>query len=618
MPFYFLHNTHLVGIIRLEKICFPNDLKKLNIEELKTLCDDVRKEIISTTVKNGGHLASSLGAVEIIVALHYVFDTPKDKLIFDVGHQSYAHKIITGRKNEFLTLRQKDGISGFPNHRESEFDTFDAGHSSTSISSALGLARARDSKKEDYHVISVIGDGAIGGGMALEALNDAGNKPYSKFIVVLNDNEMSISKNVGALSRNFAKLRAAKGYISGKKRIKKALDRINHSGKLSSFVKHIRNSLRYLLIGDNIFNSMNITYLGPINGHSLTDLIEMFNRVKDSSNPVIIHAVTCKGRGHEKAEENPEKYHGVSPQSTSKPILKNYNKVFGETLVELSRFNDNICAVTAGMTYNTGLNDFSQKYPDRFYDTGIAEQHALAMAGGLAKGGMKPYVVIYSTFLQRGFDQIFHDICLQEVPVTICIDHAGLTGEDGATHQGIYDLGFLRSMPHLIVLQPRDTQEFSRMLKYSSLSDKAIAIRYPKGSAPVIKGEKDFDSLTWDYIKRGSNGTVVSFGNCIETALQVADEFEYSVVDARTLKPFDEKVLNEISSKPIIIIEDNACVGGLYEGVLNYYSTNKIKADVYGYSLKDEFVNVGSVEQQFMDNSIDAQSIINNLKNEIR
>lgn len=602
----------------LEKINLPKDLKKLNIEELELLCEDIRKEIIMTTEKNGGHLASSLGAVEIIVALHYVFDTPKDKLIFDVGHQSYAHKILTGRKDNFSSLRKKDGISGFPTHRESEYDTFDAGHSSTSISSALGLARARDNRNEDYNIVALIGDGAIGGGMALEALNDAGNQPYSKLIIVLNDNEMSISKNVGALSKNFAKLRAAKGYITSKKKIKKALDSINHSGKLSSFVKHLRDSLRYLLIGENVFEAMNILYFGHINGHSLPELIEIFTRAKDCSRPVIIHAVTCKGRGCEKAEKNPEKYHGVSFEKADKTVLTRYNKVFGETLMELSQKDDRICAVTAGMTYNTGLKEFSRKYPQRFYDTGIAEQHALAMAGGLAKGGMKPYVVIYSTFLQRGFDQIFHDICLQEVPVTICIDHAGLAGEDGATHQGIYDLGFLRSMPGLIVLQPRDTEEFAHMLKYASKSDKAIAIRYPKGGAPVIKGENYFRDLTWDYIKRGNKGTILTFGGCIQNALTIANELDLSIVDARTLKPFDTDVLNAISSKPIIVIEDNVGVGGLCEGVLRYYSDNKTNVKVFGFSLKDQFVNVGTVDEQLKDNNMDAESIINVLKNEIR
>ncbi len=613
-----LNKVKQIGIFMLEKINYPQDLKKLNIHELHELCEDIRNAIIDSTNKNGGHLASSLGAVEIIVAMHYVFDAPNDKFIFDVGHQAYAHKLITGRKDKFDLLRKKDGVSGFPNHRESEYDTFDAGHSSSSISSALGVARARDNKKEDYHVVSLIGDGAIGGGMSLEALNDLGNQPYSKFIIILNDNEMSISKNVGALSKHFAKLRAAKGYITSKKKIKNALDKINQSGKLSYFVKHLRNTLRYLLIGENIFDSMNITYLGPINGHSLTELIDIFEKVKNSSMPVLVHTVTSKGRGHDKAEENPEKYHGVSPENKDKQVLKNYNKVFGETLTELSEFDDRICAVTAGMTLNTGLNEFSERYPQRFFDTGIAEQHALAMAGGLAKGGMKPFVVIYSTFLQRGFDQIFHDICLQEVPVTICIDHAGLAGEDGATHQGIYDLAFLRSMPGLIILHPRDTQEFARMLKYAANCDKPVAIRYPKGNAPVLKGENDFDLLKWDYLRHGSNGTILSFGICIETAIEVAEKFDLAVVDARTLKPLDENVLTEIKDKPIVVIEDNASAGGLCESVLNFYAQNKINTRVYGFSLKDEFINVGTVNEQLIDNCIDAKSIIKKLENEIR
>ncbi len=601
----------------LEKINSPKDLKKLNMAELQVLADEIRAEIIKTTEKNGGHLASNLGSVEIIIALHYVFDTPTDKLVFDVGHQTYAHKLITGRKNEFYTLRQKDGISGFPAHNESEYDTFDAGHSSTSISLALGLARARDNMKENYHVISLIGDGAIGGGMAFEALNDAGNMPYSKLVVVLNDNEMSISKNVGALSKNFTKLRSAKGYLLSKRRVKKALDKINHSGRLSAFVAHMRDFFRYMFIGENIFESMNITYLGPINGHSLKDLIEIFSRVKECNGPVIIHTVTCKGRGCDKAEENPEKYHGVSPQDSNGAKCDTFNKVFGETLLRISEINNKICAVTAGMTYNTGLNEFASRYPERFFDTGIAEQHALAMAGGLAKGGMKPFVVIYSTFLQRGFDQIFHDICLQKVPVTICIDHAGLTGEDGATHQGIYDVGFLRAMPELIVLEPRDTVEFSRMLEYSVECTQPVAIRYPKGGSEAINGDKIFADLEWDYLLKGSKGTIVSFGLAVHSAYKVAQQLGLSLVDARVLKPLDEKTLEEIADGPVYVIEDNSAAGGLYEAILRFYSENNISVKIMGFYVADKFVNVGTVEEQYKDNLLDAESIIDVIKNEI-
>jgi 1-deoxy-D-xylulose-5-phosphate synthase len=601
----------------LEKINSPKDLKKLNIDELKLVADDIRGEIIDVTRKNGGHLASNLGAVEITLALHYVFDSPQDKLVFDVGHQSYAHKLVTGRKDDFYSLRQKGGISGFPTHKESEYDTFDAGHSSTSISSALGLARARDNMGEDYHVVALIGDGAIGGGMAFEALNDAGNMPSTRLIIVLNDNEMSISKNVGALSKNFSKLRSAKGYLLSKKRVKKALDKINHSGKLSAFVAHLRDFFRYLIIGENVFESMNITYLGPINGHSLKDLIEIFSRAKECSGPVLIHTVTCKGRGYGKAEENPEKYHGVSPCKSTDKKCDSFNKVFGETLIKLSENNDKICAVTAGMTYNTGLNEFASLYAERFYDTGIAEQHALAMAGGLAKGGMKPFVVIYSTFLQRGFDQIFHDICLQEVPVTICIDHAGLTGEDGATHQGIYDVGFLRAMPGLIVLEPRDADEFARMLEFSVECPKPVAIRYPKGSVPIITGENNFNDLKWDHIRRGNKGTVVSFGLAINSALKIAEELDLNLVDARVIKPLDETVLKEISSLPIYVIEDNSAHGGLFEAILRFYSENNISADIKGFYVDDRFVSVGTVEEQYKENCLDADSIIGVIKNEV-
>ncbi|MBR6765590.1 MAG: 1-deoxy-D-xylulose-5-phosphate synthase, partial [Clostridia bacterium] len=551
------------------------------------------------------------------LALHYVFDSPHDKLVFDVGHQSYAHKLVTGRKYDFYSLRQKGGISGFPTHKESEYDTFDAGHSSTSISSALGLARARDNMGENYHVVALIGDGAIGGGMAFEALNDAGNMPSTRLIIVLNDNEMSISKNVGALSKNFSKLRSAKGYLLSKKRVKKALDKINHSGKLSAFVAHLRDFFRYLIIGENVFESMNITYLGPINGHSLKDLIEIFSRAKECSGPVLIHTVTCKGRGYDKAEENPEKYHGVSPCKSTDKKCDSFNKVFGETLIKLSENNDKICAVTAGMTYNTGLNEFASLYAERFYDTGIAEQHALAMAGGLAKGGMKPFVVIYSTFLQRGFDQIFHDICLQEVPVTICIDHAGLTGEDGATHQGIYDVGFLRAMPGLIVLEPRDADEFARMLEFSVECPKPVAIRYPKGSVPIITGENNFSDLKWDHIRRGNKGTVVSFGLAINSALKIAEELDLNLVDARVIKPLDETVLKEISSLPIYVIEDNSAHGGLFEAILRFYSENNISIDIKGFYVDDRFVSVGTVEEQYKENCLDADSIIGVIKNEV-
>ncbi len=602
----------------IDKINLPCDLKKLNISELETLAADIREKIISTTLFNGGHLASNLGAVEITIALHYVFDAPTDKIIFDVGHQAYTHKMLTGRKDKFFKLRKKDGLNGFPTHRESEYDVFDAGHSSTSISAALGLARARDNKNEDYHVVALIGDGAIGGGMALEALNDAGSSKKTDLIVVLNDNEMSISKNVGALSGNFSKLRSGKSYILSKNRLKKFLGKIDKTGKLTGFIAHLRDTVRYLFIGENIFEAMDITYLGPIDGHSIKDLIDIFTRAKDCKGPVLIHTYTQKGKGYSDAEKNPEKFHGVSPNKEHNETLKSYTQILSETLCNLAETDKSICAITAGMSHNTGLAEFSQKFSNNFYDTGIAEQHALGMAGGLAKGGMKPFVVIYSTFLQRGFDQIFHDICLQELPVTICVDHAGLTGEDGATHQGIYDLGFLRSLPELIVLEPRDAVEFKRMLEYSARSLKPIAIRYPKGKAPAIKGEREFSEPKWDYICRGENGTIVSFGICIEVARKVAEQVNMSVIDARSLKPLDSDVLDTIAQKNIYVIEDNVSEGGLCEGILKYYAQKDIEVKIKGFSVKDDFIKVGSVAEQLKENSLDAEYIINVIKNEIR
>lgn len=602
----------------LDKINSPEDLKKLHIDELDTLATEIRQKIISTTLSNGGHMASSLGAVEIILAVHYVFDAPEDKIIFDVGHQGYAHKLITGRKEQFDTIRQKDGLSGFIDHQESEYDTFDSGHASSSISLALGLARARDIKGENYNVVTVIGDGSISGGMALEAINDAGNNNSTPMVIVLNDNEMSISKNVGGLSAHLSKLRTAKGYIKSKKRVKSALSKINRSGKLTSAVAHIHNTLRYFLIGETVFTEMGIKYLGPINGHSVKQLVEVLRKAKEENGAVVVHAVTCKGCGYEKAEINPEKYHGVSPKKTGNLEKVKFAQQLGDTLERLADVDDSICTVTAGMPYNTGLKDFAKKHPNKFFDTGIAEQHALAMAGGLSKGGMKPIVVIYSTFLQRGFDQLFHDICLQNLPVTICVDHAGLVGEDGKTHQGIYDMGFLRTMPNLTVLCARDAAELDRMLEFSINAGTPVAIRYPKGEKENIETKNPFKSLDWDVIKESEKGYLITFGACVDEGIEIANSTGLGIIDARVIKPLDKNVLNSIKDKPIYVLEDNSMFGGLTEAILGYYAQNGIRATVRGFGLEDKFVSVGSVEQQRKDNKIDIDSIVEIIKDEIR
>lgn len=599
----------------LEKINSPKDIKALSVADLKILADEIRAEIISSTLENGGHMASSLGTVELILALHYVFDAPSDKLVFDVGHQAYAHKIITGRREEFKNLRKKDGLSGFPNHRESEFDVFDAGHASASISVSLGLARARDILGKNYDVVTVIGDGSISGGVAFEALNDLGDA-NTKMIIVLNDNEMSISKNVGGLSSHFSKIRTQSGYLKGKRRIKHALRKMN-ANALFDFAVHFRNTLRYLLIGETFFDSMGIKYLGPINGHDLEELIETFKSAKEQDEPIVIHTVTSKGLGYEQAQKNPEKFHGVSPQKNKKCESVSFAKQFALTMEELYLLDNTVCAITAGMPYNTGLSEFAKKHPKNFFDTGIAEQHALSLAGGLAKGGLKPFVVIYSTFMQRGFDQIFHDICLQEQDVTICVDHAGLAGEDGATHQGIYDLAFLRTMPNITILAARDSAQFDKMLKQSLKIKGPVAIRYPKGALKCIESTVD-DVLLWDTLKDGKNGTVITFGANVEDALIIGNELDLSVIDARCIKPLDAKVLDNIVAKPIFVIEDNASSGGLCEAILHYYSQKNIKARVFGFALKDEFVSLGTVSQQREENCLDAQHIIEKIKNEIR
>ena len=601
----------------LERINSSEDLKKLHIDELEKLADEIRQKIIHTTLQNGGHLAANLGTVELTLALHYVFDTPEDKLIFDVGHQCYTHKLITGRRDRFDTLRTQGGLSGFPNHRESEYDTFDAGHASSSLSQALGLARARDVAGEDYQVVALIGDGAISGGMALEALNDAGSSPNTRLIIVLNDNEMSISQNVGGLSKHFSKLRVTRGYVVSKKKVKKALQKISHSGRLVNMVTHLRNSLRYFLIGETIFDAMGIKYLGPVNGHSIKETVDALKRAKEYPGPVIVHAVTCKGCGFEKAEENPEKYHGISPSGAHSSLSAVvYAKQLGITLSRLAESDPRVCAITAGMTYNTGLKAFSEAYPDRFFDTGIAEQHALGMAGGLAKGGLRPFVVIYSTFLQRGLDQVFHDICLQQLPVTICVDHAGLVGEDGPTHQGVFDLGFLRAMPGLTVLTPRDPWEFDRMLSYALNVSGPVAIRYPKGSCSEISGSKPFASPDWEELRPGEKGAVLAYGAMIGEAEKVAEALHYRLIDARSQKPLDETMLLNIADLPIVVMEDCAAAGSLGEAVAAFYGERRLSVRLYAFALRDDFISVADVRQQREENGISAEAVLKALAGE--
>lgn len=470
----------------LDKINEPKDLKKLEIKEKEELAEEIRKELINIVSKNGGHLASNLGVVELTIALHSVFNTPEDKIIWDVGHQSYVHKMLTGRKDKMNTLRKLDGIAGFPKTNESKYDTFNTGHSSTSISVGTGMARARDILKENYKVISVIGDGSLTGGMALEALNDAGASK-TNLIVILNDNEMSISKNVGGIPMFLSKLRTRKLYTKANNRIKRYTLKVPVVGeKIVDFVQRTKKTIKQIFIPNMYFEDIGFTYLGPVDGHNIEKLEGILKIAKDVQGPVLVHIITKKGKGYKFAEENPDKFHGISafnPETGEKLAVskKDYSKVFGDKLIELAKKDKKIVAVTAAMKDGTGLKDFAKTFPDRFFDVGIAEQHAVGLIAGMAKAGLKPVLPLYSSFLQRGYDQLVHDIALQNLPVTICIDRAGIVGNDGETHHGIFDMSFASAIPNLTIMAPKDFKELEEMLEFSVDYNGPVLIRYPRG-----------------------------------------------------------------------------------------------------------------------------------------
>ena len=468
----------------LEQINSPKDLKKLTLEEKETLSQEIRDLIIDVTSKNGGHVASNLGVVELTIALHSIFDTPNDKIVWDVGHQCYVHKILTGRREEFQNIRKLGGISGFPKICESEYDNFNTGHSSTSISIATGMARARDILNENYEVVAVIGDGSLTGGMALEALNDAGSSK-TNVKVILNDNEMSISKNVGGIPLYLSKMRTKTGYTRSNRKIKAIVNKIPYIGKpIISFAHYTKQIIKRAVFRNMYFEDIGFTYLGPVDGHDIKKLEDILERSKKINGPVLIHVVTKKGKGYKLAEENPDKFHGISAYDKETGEVKkskNYSKVFGEKLVKMASEDKRIVAVTAAMRDGTGLKEFAEKFPDRFFDVGIAEQHALGLIAGMARAGLKPVLPIYSSFLQRGYDQIIHDIALSGIPVTVCIDRAGIVGNDGETHQGIFDLSFLSSIPNIVIMAPKNFEELDKMLEFGVNLDKPVFIRYPRG-----------------------------------------------------------------------------------------------------------------------------------------
>ncbi len=561
-----------------EKVNSISDLKALSLKELEVYADEIREHIIDVVQKNGGHLASNLGTVELTLALHYVFDVPCDKIVWDVGHQSYTHKIVTGRRDSFSDLRKNGGISGFPKPSESECDSFIGGHSSTSLSAALGLARARDLKGDNYNVIGVIGDGAMTGGMAYEAINDIG-ECQEKMIIVLNDNKMSISPNVGAFSNYLARLRLSKRYAKFKHNLKRGVAALPFFGdKLVGIFERTRDNLKSIILSNKLFENFGIKYYGPFDGHNIKNTIEIFKQVKNENRPVLIHLVTNKGNGYEIAETDAEKFHGLSPKSEGQTYC--FSEIVGSKLCEMAKTDKRVVAVTAAMKSGTGLEKFFEQFPERAFDVAIAEQHAVTMAAGMAKGGLKPYFAVYSSFLQRGFDQIVHDVCYDNLPVTFLIDRAGAVGADGITHQGILDLSYLCMIPNMTVLAPKDGDELEEMLEFSLTCDSPLAIRYPKSFTAKYKKNTLASVTEWETIKESDkNKYILAVGNRALDAAAAVDDV--NVINARCVKPLDTKLLSKIGNGSVVLtLEDNVVSGGFGASVLAYFSKENANVKV--------------------------------------
>ena len=610
----------------LDRIDNPKDTKRLIEKEKIQLAEEIREEMVETVSKTGGHLASNLGVVELTIALHSVFDLPEDKIVWDVGHQTYVHKMLTGRREKMNTLRSLNGIAGFPKTKESIYDDFNTGHSSTSISAALGMARARDLNNKDNHVIAVIGDGALTGGMALEALDDAGSSK-TRLIVILNDNEMSISKNVGGISRFLTRIRTKKFYKKSNNCIRRLLEKIP---KFGPFVIHIARRIKYsikqLMIPNMFFEDLGFKYLGPVDGHDIERVEWILNLAKKEKEPVVVHIITKKGKGYKPAEENPDSFHSVGSfnKETGKLIKtkeKDYSQVFGDKLVELAEKNEKIVAVTAAMADGTGLKEFKKKYPKRFFDVGIAEQHAVCMAAGMAKEGFIPVVPIYSSFYQRAFDQVIHDVCMQNLPVVMCVDRAGLVGQDGETHQGMFDLSFFNLIPNITIMAPKDFKELEEMLEFAVSLKAPVVIRYPRGTEnKKIKFDKQekIELGKSEILTQGEDITIVAIGKMVAKAFEVKEELEkegktVEVINARFLKPFDEQtIINSMrKTKNIITLEDNTIIGGLASKVEELVSKNKennIQFKAFG--LPDKFIEHGKVEELEEMYKLDAKSIV--------
>ncbi|WP_066637550.1 1-deoxy-D-xylulose-5-phosphate synthase [Desulfolucanica intricata] len=593
----------------LKMIKSPRDLHRLDTVQIKELAQEIRERIIDTVSKTGGHLAPNLGVVELTLALHCVFDAPKDKIVWDVGHQCYVHKLITGRQDKFNTLRQFGGISGFPRIGESEYDTFGTGHSSTSISAALGLAIARDLQGEEYSVVAIIGDGAMTGGMAFEALNHAGHLKKD-LIVILNDNEMSISPNVGAMSGYLNRIRTDPMYSKGKDEIEQLLRKIPSIGpKVLKIVDRLKDSFKYLMVPGMLFEELGFTYLGPIDGHNYKAVVNVLQQAKTCKGPVLVHVHTQKGRGYLPAENNAGKFHGVGPfdvttgEVNDNSNIPSYTEVFGNTIVKLAGQDEQIQAVTAAMPSGTGLSIFARLFPNRFFDVGIAEEHAVTMAAGMACAGLKPVVAVYSTFLQRAFDQVIHDVCLQKLPVTFAIDRAGIVGDDGATHQGVFDLSYLRLIPNIVIMSPKDENELQHMLKTAVNYSGPAAVRYPRGTATGCYMDevlKEIPIGQAEVVREGKQIVIIAIGNMVKVAEKAAiilaqQDIDAAVINARFIKPLDESCILEYAkdAELIITVEENVLTGGFGSSVLELLSARGIQASTYCIGIPDKFIEHG-------------------------
>ncbi len=619
----------------LDKIQTPDQLRALPVEALPKVAQELRDFLVTSVSETGGHLGSSLGAVELTLAMHYVYDTPNDRIVWDVGHQAYGHKAITGRREKFPTLRQFEGLCGFPKRNESEYDTFAVGHAGTALSAGFGMAMARDMQKKKFHVLSVVGDAAISNGLSMEALNNIGDHPNLNMTVILNDNEMSISPSVGAMTSYLNKILAGKSYNETKNRVEHFINSIPNVGKqMLNMAHHAEEALKGFMTPGTLFEELGLRYYGPIDGHNILTLVEIFKRVKELKGPIMLHVVTQKGKGYAPAEENPEKYHGVTvfDKETGKLVAASipsappaYTKVFGDALIELAGTHPNIVGITAAMPGGTGLNKFGELFPDRYVDVGIAEGHAVCMAAGMACEGMKPVVAIYSTFLQRAYDQIIHDVCLQQLPVIFALDRGGLVGEDGETHQGVYDLSYLRCIPNMVVMAPSNENELRDMLYTAVQHNGPVALRYPRGNGeglPLEKGFKEIEIGKGEIIEEGSQYAFLAIGRMVGVAktahsLLKKEGIQGTVANMKFVKPMDEKLLVSIARKikVLVTLEENVGMGGFGSAVLEALQKNGISdCVVKNIAIPDAFIEHGKPQLQREMCGLEASQVVTAVK----